>query len=45
MSEPKTHGPDNSGLPFPKHWLWYIVIKLGVLALAVYLGLHYQGLV
>lgn len=45
MSEQKPHTPDPSGLPFPKHWLWYIVIKIVVLALAVYLGLRYQGLV
>ena len=44
MSAPqKKSWHDN--LPFPKHWLAYIAIKLIVLALAVYLALHWKGLV
>jgi hypothetical protein len=31
--------------PFPKHWLYYIVLKLAILALAVWLALKSQGLV
>ncbi|MFT3986054.1 hypothetical protein [Aestuariivirga sp.] len=31
-------------LPFPKRWLWYIALKLIVIALAVYLILHWKGL-
>ncbi len=31
--------------PFPRHWIYYIVIKFIVLGLAVYLALRYQGLV
>lgn len=27
--------------PFPRHWLYYIVIKLLVLAAAVYFALRY----
>ena len=34
----------NGGLPFPKRWLFYIALKIIVLALAVYLALHWQGL-
>jgi hypothetical protein len=44
MSAPeKKSWHDN--LPFPKHWLAYIAIKIVVLALAVYLALHWKGLV
>ena len=39
MTEPRP------GTPFPKHWLWYIVIKFAVLGLAVYLALRTQGVV
>ena len=35
----------HDNLPFPKHWLAYIAIKIVVLALAVYLALHWKGLV
>lgn len=31
-------------LPFPKHWLGYIAIKVIVLALVVYVALRYKGL-
>jgi hypothetical protein len=31
--------------PFPRHWLYYIALKLAVLALAVVLALKYYGLV
>lgn len=34
----------HDSLPFPKRWLFYIVIKIIVLALAVYLALHWNGL-
>lgn len=37
--------PWHDSLPFPKHWLVYIALKLLVLALAVYLALHWKGLV
>ena len=39
----KKHWHDS--LPFPKHWLIYIALKLVVLALAIYLALHWKGLV
>ena len=35
----------HDSLPFPKQWLVYIALKLLVLALAVYLALHWKGLV
>ena len=30
-------------LPFPRHWLAYIVIKLALIAVAVILALKYYG--
>jgi len=32
-----------NSLPFPKHWLGYIAIKLIVLALGVFLVLRWKG--
>ena len=29
--------------PFPKHWLYYIVLKLALLAAALALGLKFYG--
>jgi hypothetical protein len=29
--------------PFPRHWLYYIAIKLVVIALAVAIALKYYG--
>jgi hypothetical protein len=29
--------------PFPRHWLYYIAIKLVVIVIAVLLALHYFG--
>ena len=29
--------------PFPRHWLYYIVLKLAILAAAVVLALMYFG--
>lgn len=44
MNEPgKKSWHDN--LPFPKHWLGYIAIKVIVLALVIYVALKYKGLV
>jgi len=37
--------PWHDSLPFPKHWLVYITLKFIVLALAIYLALHWKGLV
>lgn len=28
-------------LPFPRHWLFYVVIKIAVIVLAVYLAYRY----
>jgi len=41
--------PDNKkswadSLPFPKHWLGYIAIKLLVIAVGVYLALRWNGI-
>jgi hypothetical protein len=35
MKEPDT--------PFPRHWLYYIAIKLAILAAALAFALHYFG--
>jgi len=43
MSEPDKKSWHDS-LPFPKHWLGYIAIKVVVLALIVYVALRYKGL-
>ena len=46
MSAPRHQGKAwHDSLPFPKRWLVYIALKLLVLALAVYLALHWKGLV
>ena len=37
--------PWHDSLPFPKHWLVYIALKLIVVAIAIYLALHWKGLV
>lgn len=29
--------------PFPRHWLYYIAIKIAVLAVAVAVALRYYG--
>lgn len=43
MSEPeKKSWHDN--LPFPKHWLGYIGLKIIVLLLAIYIVLRWNGL-
>lgn len=34
----------HDNLPFPRRWLYYIALKIIVLALAIYLALHWQGL-
>jgi hypothetical protein len=31
--------------PFPRHWLLYVTLKVGVLLLAVYLALRVAGYV
>jgi hypothetical protein len=44
MSEPeKKAWHDN--LPFPKHWIAYIVLKIVVLGLALFLALRWKGLI
>jgi hypothetical protein len=32
-------------LPFPRHWLAYLAVKIIVLALAIYLVLRFNGLI
>jgi len=27
--------------PFPKHWLFYVLVKIGILALAIYLAFRH----
>ncbi len=29
--------------PFPKHWLYYIILKFAVIALAIVLVLYFYG--
>ena len=43
MTDPKKKSWQDS-LPFPRKWLGYIVMKLIVLALVLYVALRYQGL-
>ncbi len=31
--------------PFPRHWLYYIVLKFAVLAAAIVLALYWFGLI
>ena len=42
---PTENKPWHDSLPFPKRWLAYIALKLIVIAIAVYLALHWKGLV
>jgi hypothetical protein len=37
MSKPDT--------PFPRHWLYYLILKFAVLAAAVLLALYFYGLI
>ncbi len=37
MSKPDT--------PFPRHWLYYLILKFAVLAAAVLLALYYFGVI
>ena len=41
MSQTK---PPQSGLPFPKRWLYFIALKVVILGLIVYTALHLKGL-
>lgn len=43
MTQPEKKSWHDS-LPFPKHWLGYIAIKIIVLALVIFVALRYQGL-
>ena len=45
MNPPGSKKSWHDNLPFPKHWLGYIALKIIVLALAVYLVLKWNGLV
>lgn len=29
--------------PFPRHWLYYVVLKLVIIAIAVAIGLKFTG--
>ncbi len=41
MTEPKKSWHDN--LPFPRHWVSYVALKYAVLTTAVFLLLHFLG--
>ncbi len=43
--KPSGHRAWHDNLPFPKHWLAYIAIKIVVILLALYFALHWKGLV
>ncbi|WP_373502127.1 hypothetical protein [Aestuariivirga sp.] len=43
MTEPEKKSWHDS-LPFPKRWLGYIALKIIVLALGIYIVLHWNGL-
>jgi hypothetical protein len=36
---------DKPDTPFPRHWLYYIVIKIVVILVAVLLALHYYDVI
>ena len=45
-TDPMTQKPTQpSGLPFPRRWLYYIAIKIVVLAVLVYVALRWKGLI
>jgi hypothetical protein len=44
MTTPDDKKSWHDSLPFPKHWLTYVALKIIVLALAVWLVLHWNGL-
>jgi hypothetical protein len=31
--------------PFPRHWLYYLILKFAVLAAAILLALYYFGVI
>ncbi len=31
--------------PFPRHWLYYIILKFAVIIVAVLIGLYYFGFI
>jgi hypothetical protein len=43
MPEPRKKRSWHDSLPFPRHWLGYIVLKLAVLVLAAILVLRFTG--
>jgi hypothetical protein len=43
MSEPRKKKSWHDSVPFPRHWLAYVILKLAVVALAVYLVLRFMG--
>jgi hypothetical protein len=43
MPEPRKKRSWHGSLPFPRHWLAYIVLKLAVLVLAAILVLRFTG--
>jgi hypothetical protein len=44
MTPPDDKKSWHDSLPFPKHWLAYVALKIIVLLLAVWLVLHWNGL-
>jgi hypothetical protein len=42
MAEPRKKRSWHDSVPFPRHWLAYVILKLAVIALAIYLVLRYM---
>lgn len=43
--EPPQEKSWHDNLPFPKRWLYYIAVKIIVLAVVLYTALKWQGLI
>jgi hypothetical protein len=41
--QPRKKRSWHDSLPFPRHWLAYVVLKLAVIGLAVYIVFRYIG--
>jgi len=43
--DPERRKDWTKGLPFPRHWLAYLILKIAVLAGAVFIVLYLTGLI
>ena len=44
MPEPRKKRSWHDSVPFPRHWLAYVILKLVVIALAIYVVLLYMDM-